>query len=353
MAGATFAYPSSTSVFIPSTAYNAELSAQLVINFSRKPDAFPLNKYIKLVPVKKRLGYYKRILPYQSMRVTSSRREFQWNPGQDRPIAHWNRLPFRDFPFVCNREDYPTVIEYLEEQQADYPIKESHLAMVMQQAMTARTRHVHSVLQDTSNYLTSHVATATALGGGTWANATLTNRYIQATLDAVYNRIQFVTGNVKRGDLTVVMNPNVAQVVARSQEFASYLAQQQFSQQFLAGILQNSNEGWKQLPKTIYEMNLVVDDTVVFDDENPELSEDNETGTYAVDNNVYVLARPGDLVGSEGAVDFSSIHMFVHEELSVETFDDPKNRRIDTHVVDDRDVKMVSPPTTFRVSGIL
>lgn len=60
-----------------------------------------------------------------------------------------------------------------------------------------------------------------------------------------------------------------------------------------------------------------------------------------------MMARPGGLVGLEGSPNFATAGFFMKEEMTVETFDEPQNRRIVCGIVEDWDFQIISDVSGF------
>lgn len=68
---------------------------------------------------------------------------------------------------------------------------------------------------------------------------------------------------------------------------------------------------------------------------------------------VTMLGRPGDLVGSEGTTDYSTVQFFIYEEMSAESFTDTQNRSILLGVTEDWDVKVVAPASGYLLTSCI
>ncbi len=70
------------------------------------------------------------------------------------------------------------------------------------------------------------------------------------------------------------------------------------------------------------------------------------------DQQMLVVARPGTLEGVYGAPDFSTATIFWYEdEMTLETFDDPKNRLTEGHLVENTAEILTSPLSGFLVTS--
>ncbi len=351
----SFAYPSFTNVYMPNTSTNVEVTANLVVNFSRDVKKFPLNQYIKLIPTKKTLGYYTRIAIGQQARLQySDARNFLFNPGQERPKGNWNQLGFSRFPFATNRYSFTTTLDQLEVDQADFQIQPMHVAMLAQQAMTWRSYLVAQTISNAANWDASHVTTMTLLAGGPINSATGTNPYVMKMFQAAAVRIGLDTlGAVDASMLTALMNPNTAKAIAQSQEWRDYLAQQQNAYLFLKGENPTPAEFWNLTPK-IHGIRVLIDNTVVNRGANSASDDLGSNNIFTIpDGMIIFLGRPGDLVGGEGSTDFSTVQLFVHEEMTSESVTDTWNRLLQLAVTDNIDCRVVAPASGMLVYNCL
>lgn len=349
-----FAYPSSTDVYIPSNNYNASVTANLVIGYSRDVKDFSINKYSKIIPVKKPQGYYTRISVGQQARLQySDLRDWLWNPGQDRPRGNYNQLGTKNVPFNAVRRAYPTMLDELTVDLASFQLQPLNVAMLAQQAMTARTLSGLGVANNADNWYSTHVSTATVLGGGLWSAGTATNPYIQQSLYKMAIQIQLDTlGVVKPHMLSVIINPNTARAAAQSQEIRSYLSNQVDAIKYLQGQMPTPQDMYN-LPRNLYGFPVTVEDAVVnTGDFTP--NDDFSNNNFVMPNgNVVMLGRPGDLVGSEGTTDYATLQFFMYEEMSTESMVDTWNRNIKLSVTENYDVQIVAPASGYLLTGAI
>lgn len=152
----------------------------MVVQFSRDPKSFAINRYAQIVPVKKHTGYYLRINAEQAGRILNTDlREFAWHDAADAPSGTWGTEKFEFFQFACQRFAFAFRLGYLTTEQADWNILASHAAIAAQQAMTARTVQAVAELDTAGNYATGHDDTATNWGGGKWDAGTDANPFIK------------------------------------------------------------------------------------------------------------------------------------------------------------------------------
>jgi hypothetical protein len=337
-------YPSGTNTFVP----QFDASGQLVVAFSRNPKDFPLNQYVTITPVKKGQGYFLKITPEQAARILNTDlSENVWHDGNDAPNMSWGNESFQFVKYETERYAYGFRMGWKTTEQADWKIVASHAAISAQRAMTGRAYVAITTLTTTSNYSASHFGTATSVGGGKWNAGTVAAPYIKKTILAALKVInQDTLGVVGPRDIILVVNPTLASAMTSSQEIQSLLSNSPFAMEVLKG--DEIKAGRWGLPPFLYGVQVVVDDTVVIT--SAKLATES-IGYALADTTALLVARPGGITSPEGSVSFSTGHFFVYEEMSVETRDDPDNRRTTGRVIDDWNFSIVAPSSGFVVTS--
>lgn len=341
----SFAYPSGSNTYVP----QFDASGQLVVAFSRNPKDFALNSYITLTPVKKSQGYFLKINAEMAAKVLNANGADRiWWDGNDAPDGNWGNEAFQFANYSTLRYAYPFRLGYKTVEQADWKILASHAAIVAQAAMTFRTQKVLAKLSDTSQYAANHTSTATALGGGKFNAGAVATPYIKKSLFAAAQQIQLDTlGTVGPKDLILIVNPSLAAAMAESDEIQDQLKHWPGAMEWLKNQEETSSGRWG-LPPMLYGFKVIVDDTVY----NTNVKGGTLNNAYVLGNTTALLvARPGGLVGVEGASSFSTCHVMAYEEMTVESKDDPDNRLTRGRVVDDFDVQIVAPATGYVLTG--
>jgi hypothetical protein len=326
-----------------------EASGKLVVGYSRNPKDFAINKWTTLTKVTKGTGYYLRITPENAARILDTTlANYVWPDGNDAPTGVWNMESFEFEPFLTKRYSYSFRVGYKAVEQAAWRILAVEAAFHAQQAMTAREVVAITKATTSGNWPASQVKTATTLGGGFWDTGTATSPVLKKGLNAGAFVINKGTlGIVRPKDLVLVISPETADKFGRTQEVHTYLKESPYALAQVRGDDAGQNGIWG-LPDQLYGYNIVVDDTVYI------TSQKNVGGlaaapAYAMpSNSALLLGRPGGLMGVEGSPSFSTVHVFSYEEMTVESKDDPDNRRHQGRVTDDFGVEIVSP-----VSGLL
>lgn len=345
-------YPSQYNTFIP----NLEASGRLLVDFSRNPKSFSLNKYIQIVNTPEMIGYYVSMTVEERLRILDATNlaNFQWPDASDAPIGNEGQESFTYNSFTTSRYLYPASIGKLASDQAAWDLIGQHVEIKAQQAMTARTCMVQNQI-NTTNF-SGYTATATATVGGLWSAATTANLYIKRSLDYAIKTILKNTGGVVRmEDLQMVINPNLAAAMAESQEMVDYI---KGSVDALRYIRLETGEGGDfanvrfGLPPTYAGIKIVVEDAVKVSTKKGEAA----TPAFVMpDDYCAIIARPGGLVGKYGGPSFSTLTLFVYkgDDMTVETKVDTDNRRTQIRVIDNFKAVVTSPSSGYLFTGCM
>lgn len=345
MAAGTAVYPGGSNTYVK----NHKATGNLVISFSRNQSKFPFARYIQYKTVTQDQGYYLRITAENAARVVgSSLTEFVWPDGADAPRRNSGTEKFAFLDYRTERYAPDFTLGWKAAKQADWDIQGMEEAFHIQQCMTLRGVNIGNVLQTTGNWDASHKIDVASITGNTdsWELSTTQRQDIKRSLNYAKGLIHKHTlGVVEAKDLQLTMNPVTAQRLGESQEIIDYIKQTPDAWQAVQGELAGVNQQWG-MPDKLYGIPVVVDDTVVVTSARGATAT-----TYAytlADGNAFLLSRPGGL--SANAVNgpsFSTVTSFFYEELTVETKDDPDNRRVNGRVVDDLAVVMTAPASGF------
>lgn len=333
------------STFIPST--NDVATGALQVEFTRSVNTFAITRYAQLVPTTKEAGFYLRQDPTDAIRLPSLNAH-KWAKGQDRPAGTQNSFDF--LPYATERFNYGFYVPNETVQQADWDVVAQHARTKMTLAMTGRTLRAATLLADSNTWnANNYSATATAFGFGPW-NAATNVRSIQKSIQKVMQQVQYATGGaVRPSELIMVISPTVAQGIAQSAEVLEYVKANPMSPAFLQGSELYSQ--WGIPPKLFGIGDIVIEDAVRV------TTKKNVGGTattsYIMGNGAYFVSRPGGLIGVEGAPSFSTLQIFAYEDMVVEQWNDPKNRRIEGAVVDNSDVRVVTPVGGYAIADVL
>ena len=336
---------------------NAGASNFLVTQFSRNVVDFPLNRYVQLMPgIPQSSGYYLRLDVEQSGRITDgTMNQFIWPDGSDRPRRNQSLNKYNWVRFETNRYNFDFTIGYKSKNQADFNVEDIAEADEAQLAMTARTRRVHAMLETESLWDSSHISNAADISGntGTWAESTTARMDIKRSINYMVNQIRKDTlAAVKsKRDMHLVMNPTTAQRISENQELVNAIIQSPDSfNHFQGKEVDYDNYG---LPPRIYGLDVVVEDTVMVT--SPRNASTLVTEDVCEDGVVYLLSRPGKLTArsTSRSVNFSTVMMFLYEDMNVESFDDNINRRFHGDIVDDTAEELTAPVSGFRLKNVV
>jgi len=327
--------------YIPST--NALATGALQVEFTRAVNTFAVTQYAQLVPVSQMTGYYLRFNPDDNIRVTDIN-EFAWPLGNDRPVGKMNEQDF--VPFTCSRTAYPFYIPNETVKQAAWDVVAQHARSKAQLAMTARSLRAATALTGSAAVTAftaagNYYATGTAISGGAWTAASGSN--IQKGIQTALQRISLSTGGaVRSNDIMMVISPTIANSLSQTAEVQNYVKNYPAALPFLQGQETFSRYG---LPPSLFGVQIVVDDAVRNTSKKGNAT---QTRSFIYGNSAVFVSRPGGLVGVEGSTSFSTIQIMAFEDMTVENWDDPKDRRIEGRVVDNSTPELVAP-----VSGVL
>lgn len=332
-----------------------EGSDKLVIGFSRNPKDFLLNKYIQIRDVTLRSGFFLRISTEEAGRIINANlADYVWPDGADRPQNNDGTEQFAFKTYLTERYDFPWKLGRLAVEQAAWGIVEQHEANKAQQAMTGRTVRVHQTLNDPNNWEADHVKDVTTIAGvqGPWDVSTVARKDIQKSINyALDVIIKSTLSVVRRRDLKLVMNPTTARAIAVTPEIVEYLKGSRFS---MGQLTQDERTQFDEfgLPPSLYGVETVIEDATKVTSRRGAAT---RAADYVMpDGVVYLLARPGGLVAPPGGgPSFSTVSLFMYEDMSTETFDSDKHRRQEGHVVDDYDPVVTASASGFRLTGIL
>lgn len=354
-----YTYPGPTSVYVPTT----EATQQLLVGYSRNEKDFLVAKYSKYVPVKQMKGFFRVWLSQQGSRIlTSNDSEHVWEDNAARPDGQRNTEASTVLPFLCTRRAFDVSLGDLTLEQADYQILAAHSQQAAMTAMTSRTLRTYNALSTYSGWGSNTAAVNGTIlpANQNWFNGTsnasftgttyVTGPNIKKSFNFAQNQITLATfGVVDPGQSMVVLAPNLAQGMSQSAEIQDFIKQSEFALAQLRGDAPNQNRQWG-LPTVLYAEEILVEKTVRI------TSRQNAVTTvqafiYPI-SSAFMLSRPGELEGIEGSPDFSTIQNFFYkDELTLENFHDPQNKREVVSVVTNDSPTVVSPLSGFYFTG--
>ena len=323
----------------------SEATGLIQTEFTRNVKTFALNRYTKLVPVTQTSGYYLRINSDEAVRVVSEN-DFAWAYGEDRPTGINNDFEFTQY--TTKRFEKGFTIPYETARVAAWDIVAQHARSRASQLMTLRTNRALGVLTDSANWTasTNYFVDYDALTSESTASGIYTSGNdsgVQKLFQKASEKILINTGGaVQMNDIIAVMSPATAFKISQTAGMRDILKYQ-------AGVnLAQGNGVFSRygLTPTLFGIgDVVIEDAVKITSQKGAT----KAASYilALDTVLFV-SRPQGLVGVEGGASFATFTNFVYEDMTVETMDDPKNRRTAGSIVDN-----YAPVLTAPLAGLL
>lgn len=336
-------FPGGGNTFIPST----DATNNLVIDYSRNPNKFKIAEYAQYTSVNKNVGRYTKMTIEMAGRLLNTNlADLVWADGNDRNSNQGNTESFEFLAYNTIRHQSGFWIGELAAEQASWQVVAQHTRIHAQRMMTARTLKTITEATTVSNWTdinSDHTSTVTDIPGviGKHDLSTTARRDIKRSLDHAANQIMLSTlSAVDISDLIFVVSPDYARSIANSQEIVDYI---KGSTDARKEMIQGANDAFG-LPETLYGYKIVVEKTVRVSSR--------KGGTDARDYVMpkvkpFMCARPGGLEGVEGSPSFSTLTLFLKEEMTVETKHDRDNRREMGSIVDDYDAVLTSVISGF------
>lgn len=346
-----FAYSSANNVYIPT--FSSEASGALIVSYARDPKRFAVNRYAQITKVERQQGKFIRLNPFdQSRLLTLNGADNVWADGADRPIN--SDVAFEYPLYSTNRYSLGFYVGDLAATQSAWDVVAAKASVVASRMMTLQTAKALTAAQTdlAANINGTTTATAATLGGAKWdvgyvdSGAANTHSYLRVGVQETLSRItKACNAVVDASDICIVMNPTTAKAIAKSNEMVWTAAQSPYAVELLRN---DKNFATWGLPSMLFGVGEVVVEPTVYTSTNPNAS---GTGTQSYvlgDGNILFLARPGALEGQMGS--FSTLHGYFKEEMTVETWNDPVNRREVGSVTSDFTYVVAAPQTGYLVT---
>lgn len=341
-----------------SNSYLPALADNLFTSFSRNSKDFAVNMLVKNRPVKKPTGQYLYFNPLAYQRFyngsTNPNDPFLWADGNLSPSLGGPQIDYVFNPYVCQRYRYKQDLSLLTDQVADFAYLKNETENLASLAMASRSIEVVNAITTSGNFPAANVNSATTLGGGFFSAGTETNPIIKKALSNLNVIINKATnGAVKRGDLVLAMNPNTAYQMSVSQEVHTLFVRSATNVNLLTkpnGV--GSNAMLFGLPEELYGFKVVVIDTTA--NYNPRGTASESRSYIFPDNTISVLTLkggPGDANENGTAID--TCHLFLYEDMSVESDTNPFERMIKIAVTDHRQAVIVAGVTGGIITNVL
>lgn len=352
-------FPSGYDTFIPGNGRKSrKANGQIIVGFSRNAKNFTLPNYCQYVPITEPVGYYLKITNQEAARIVNVD-DFAWPDGAARPQRNRGTESFRFVPFRTERYDYGFVLGKKSVENASWDIINQHSGITAAQCMTSRTMRAVSALTTSANWTAStdedltvdhYSATATALGvgGSVYAGTSTDPRFLQMC-NLVAQKVTLDTLAVVKGqpdEMSVMFNPVTASNLAKSAEIHDYLkGSPDAIQTIINNISPNAMYG---LPERLYGYRVIVE---------PSVKVTSRSGTtlnrtfVMPDNAIVFTSRVGGLEGVYGAPSFSTLTSFLYEEMTVEVFSSPRDRREEGHVAEDTFEAVTCPASGWYIAN--
>ncbi len=339
------AYPGGApNTYIPST----EATNNMIVDFSRAPDDFPVNKYTTIVKVDKSVGRYCELSVEQRGRVLNTDlKDRMWADGDDASDGRGQLEAFEFKPYETTRFEFPFRIGEKAAGEASWDILASHARIKAQEAMTARTQKHITLLTTSGNWPSGHTSAVSAISGvtGKWDVSTTARADIKRSLNYAIEQILKATlSAVDVGDLQLVISPELARKISVSQEIVDYLKSSPDALDWIRGkVGKNSVYG---LPDSLYGIPLVVENTVKVTNKKGATK---ATSYVLAATTPFIVSRPGSLngTGDSSSPRYSTCCTFMLEEMTVWSKHDQDNRNHKGRVVEDYDVRLTAPISGF------
>lgn len=339
----TKVFPSSSNTFVPSL----DATDALTIGFTRNVNDFSVNRYTQLKPVSKEIGYYTEINAEEAARLVSSvLNDMVWHDGNDAPVGNENKEKFEFLQYRTKRYAKAYRFGYKAVGQAAFDVLMLHAKIYAQMMMTARTQLAITAMQD---HTATGVNTSAIVGGsisgttGKWDLSTTSRNDIQRSIEhAVDTIFQVTLGVVKQSDLMLVMSPTTARSISPTQEIRDHIKGSPDALSSIRGEMQLARFG---LPDRLFGLPVVIEDAVKVTNRKGATV----ARSYVADaDKPFICARPGSLVAPDIAgPSYSSCTLFALEDMTVETKDDPDNRRHQGRITTDITAVRTAPSTLF------
>lgn len=330
MANATPTMPGASNAYVPAA------TEKLVIDFGRNVESFAVNNYVQIVPVTKDTGLYPVITVEQAGRVLDTNlNDAKWSYGNPAPKNNAQTESFVFLPYATQRYQYGFNVPTETAAQASWDLIAQNSRISAQRAMTARTQLVISAATTTANYPTGHFSAVASISGnqGKWDESTTARSDIKRSLNYGKEKILLATlGAVNLDEIILVMSPGCARKISESQEIIDYIKGSPQALEYIRGDLgPNARFG---LPQDLFGTRLVIENAVKTTNRKGATK---ATSYVLADTTPFLCSRPGGLEApkdSNNQVRFSTLALFMYEEMTVEAKHDEWDRLHNARVVE-------------------
>lgn len=339
----TAVHPGANNTFVQ----HPEASGNLAVGFARDPKTFAYARYAQIIPATKTSGLYMELTTEEAGRADLNRS--RWAPGSDSP-DHGDTEKFEFKEFACQRYAEQTKLPIEAVQQADFKVDAIQMQVAAQKLVTGRTMEIVTAMTADANYDSSHILTCGSGGDitgmtGSMVASTAARGDIKRALETGAELIRKATlGAVKLEDLRFVISPEFARKLGGSNEITEFIKGSPDAKDYIFGKL--GANSYYNLPAKLYGIEVVVEDAVKVTSARGATK---VTADVMPEATPVLIARPGSLVGLEGAPSFATVALFVWKDsdMLVESREDSWHRKWEGRVTDWRQAKVIAP-----ISGI-
>lgn len=344
-----------TNGFVPG--FNAGMTEKLIVDYARDWKKTPALMLAGVTTQDVPQGYFVRINPEAQARLLDDPNAYLWPDNTPAPEQTDNGRAHEFVQWDAKRYVYRRWLGYDEIQFTSWDLEAQVINDLGNQAALNRAKLFYTKVADSANYSvngTNHYASATSLGGGVWGSGTSANRYIQKSLAAVMMQIEksSVNGVLPMDDMFLVIGPEVADGMSRSQEIADGLHRTtDFKEYMQYDLFQNQ---WARygLPPKLYGFTLVVDPWIK---ETAKIGATRAKSFVAGSNSAYVMVKPGGIKSASGGKAFGSWEFFTvkGKEMVTEVIDWPIDKRKVVMTTDYLDVQPVAKEASYLITAVL
>ena len=340
---------SSFTYFGNNTSYQPRLH-DLTIAYVRNPANFAVNKFLSIKKTDQQIGLYWNYANDSQNRFVDADYSL-WPDGQNVPdLTYEPNDPFDFLQFACQRYVYTRKYGMLGVQQADF---QDVLGMGSQflanQAAVNRSARIYSTLTTSASWPSANVATATALGGGLWGNATSVAPYIKKSINTAMTNIQKQTNAaIALSDFYLIVNPDTATLISSTQELIDQLKQSPITYDVWTG---SANFSQFNLPDHLYGLNVVVDATVM----NTSLPGQADSFSYCMPDNFAVIVTKQNAVNSGGGPSFGTCVLWTFQDMETFLVTDVENQIYKLRVSENSDTSknlLVAPASGQLITNL-
>ncbi len=379
--------PGYVNVIIPGYMGDGEAHNRLLIGYALDEDAVALNQWATVVGVDTPIAYYPVFNSGDFVRIKDrTGNDRLWQDSAERPTA-MQGVRFTTKRFELERYGESSFVGNMAEEASQIgslvTLNQDQLAS---RALVWRSIVAGAIITDPSKYFTTATPATTDNYFATWAAFTTaltgagkpyatgyfgTGLYSGTITAPVFKRFlghaareirRRTNGRVKISQLLFLANPNTMAKLAATEEMHAYIAQQAGSLAVLKGESPEFVEPVYGLPQPTYQIKMVGDATTfVLGPPVDQSASDITAGVsdygnqqYVIpDDAIFVLTRPGSVVGLRGSTGFSSVVLFQDKKraLKPSTFPDPRSERVEVAVEDRFTVDHVAPDCSFAIGS--